>query len=181
MWFVAALIGAGAWGAADFLGGIAARRERALTVLVLSTPCALLVIVPAVVWSGWTEAGLGMALLAGAAGGAGLACLYSALAIGPMNVVAPASAVVGASVPVAAGLAAGERPGPAALLGIIIALCAVALVSREPDDAADVDARTSIPGGRRTALLLAGCAGLGIGLSLVLLEHAAVVEVAAAR
>jgi len=43
--------------------------------------------------------------------------------------VAPVSAVVGAALPVTVGLAMGERPGVLALVGIVVAIGAVALVS----------------------------------------------------
>jgi drug/metabolite transporter (DMT)-like permease len=46
-----------------------------------------------------------------------------------MTVVAPISAVVGAVLPVAVGLATGERPEPLAYAGIAVAIGSVALVS----------------------------------------------------
>ena len=54
---------------------------------------------------------------------------YFALANGAMTVVAPLTAVVGASLPVAVGVATGERPRPIAFVGIACAVLAVALVS----------------------------------------------------
>jgi len=169
MWFLTAVLGAAAWGTADFVGGIAARRTHALSVLALSTPVGLLVVLAAVAVDGWTTDGLVVALVAGTCAGLGLFCLYAALGIGPMSVVAPVSAVVGALIPVGAGLAAGERPGALSLVGTAVALGAVVLVSREPEPA------DGHRGGAksRTGLVLALVAGVGIGLSLVLLEHAA--------
>lgn len=72
-------------------------------------------------------------LAAGAAAGlfgmAGLVFLYTGLARGRAAVVAPTAAIVGAVIPVVAGLALGERPGPTAWIGIAVALPAVALAS----------------------------------------------------
>jgi drug/metabolite transporter (DMT)-like permease len=70
-------------------------------------------------------------------GGLGVTLLYRGLAIGRMGVVAPVVGVVAASAPVVAGLAFGERPGPVALTGVVIALAAVALVASAPH--ADVE------------------------------------------
>jgi drug/metabolite transporter (DMT)-like permease len=58
--------------------------------------------------------------------------LYRGLALGRMSVVAPVVAVVAASVPVAAGLGLGERPGAAALGGVGLALLAVAMIASSP-------------------------------------------------
>ena len=54
--------------------------------------------------------------LAGVTGSSGVALLYLALAIGPMSVVAPVTAVCAAIVPLGIGLALGERPHPPAEL-----------------------------------------------------------------
>ncbi len=74
----------------------------------------------------------------------GLTLLYAGLALGPMNVVAPVSAVTSAVVPVAAGLAMGERPGPIVLVGVGLTVVAGLLIGMEPAEAAD-------PAPRRTA------------------------------
>src|SRR6185295_12923689 len=66
------------------------------------------------------------AALSGVAGVTGLAAFYRALAIGNMGVVAPISAC-GAVVPVAVGIATGDRPGPLQALGLALALTGVVL------------------------------------------------------
>ena len=62
---------------------------------------------------------------------------------GLISVVAPVAAVTGAVVPVVYALARGERPGPVALIGLVVAFVAVAVVSLAPSeqhaDAAVVD------------------------------------------
>jgi len=65
-------------------------------------------------------AGVGWGAAAGLAGVVGTSLLYQGLAIGRMSVVAPITGVLGAGLPVLFGLAAGERPGPAALAGLVL-------------------------------------------------------------
>jgi uncharacterized membrane protein len=128
-----ALAAAALFGSADFLGGVASRRARAASVLVISAPAGALVIFGAAMLSGapFQTAGLGWAVAAGAAGGAGLIIFYGALAAGPMSVVAPVSALVSTVVPVGAALAMGERASAAVYAGAALCLVAIVLVSLE--------------------------------------------------
>ena len=59
----------------------------------------------------------------------GLLLYMRGLAVGPMGVVAPLSAVVGAGLPLVAGVLGGERPGAAGWLALVVALVAIALAS----------------------------------------------------
>jgi uncharacterized membrane protein len=59
----------------------------------------------------------------------GLLLLYRGLAIGPMSIVAPTTALCAMALPVLVGLALGERPKPVAILGVVLAGCAVLLIS----------------------------------------------------
>ena len=128
-----ALAAALLYGAADFCGGIATRRTPAATVVVLSQLAGAVVLAGAL----FANPGSGhfyladafWGLWAGIAGGAAIAALYAALAVGRMGVVSPITAVVGASFPVIVGLALGERPSASALAGVALAFVAVALVS----------------------------------------------------
>jgi uncharacterized membrane protein len=126
-----ALAAAALFGSADFLGGMASRQARAASVLVISAPAGMVVVLAAALLTGdpFQTAGLGWALAAGAAGGAGLIIFYAALAAGPMSVVAPVSALVSTVVPVAAALAMGERASAAVYAGAALCLVAIALVS----------------------------------------------------
>jgi uncharacterized membrane protein len=128
-----ALAAAALFGSADFLGGVASRRAKAASVLVISAPAGVLVIFGAAMLSGapFHTTGLGWALAAGAAGGAGLIIFYGALAAGPMSVVAPVSALVSTVVPVGAALAMGERASAAVYAGAALCLVAIVLVSLE--------------------------------------------------
>src|SRR6201996_4859735 len=61
----------------------------------------------------------------------GMWAFYAALGSGPISVVAPLAGVLNAAVPVAVGVARGERPGEAASIGVVLAIVAVLLVSRD--------------------------------------------------
>jgi drug/metabolite transporter (DMT)-like permease len=92
---------------------------------------------------------------------------YAALGSGPISVVAPLAGVLNAAVPVAVGVALGERPGHAASLGVVLAIVAVMLVSRD----ATVEGATPFRFTPKVAWLtvLAGCA---FGLDFVFLHQA---------
>lgn len=129
-----ALGAAAFYGSADFVGGLASRRNTVLAVALGAQMSGLLVLLVALPLLGpatVTSADLGFGALAGLFGGLGLVVIYRALAGGPMSVVAPTSALSAAMVPVIAGLVLGERPGLASLGGIAVALVAVALITRE--------------------------------------------------
>ena len=130
---VFALAAAALFGSADFLGGVASRRARAASVLLISTPAGVVVIFAAALLTGapFQAGGLGWALAAGAVGGAGMIILYGGLAAGPMSVVAPVSALASTVVPVGAALAMGERASAVVYAGAALCLVAIVLVSME--------------------------------------------------
>jgi drug/metabolite transporter (DMT)-like permease len=170
---VLALVAALTYGVSDFVGGLATRRERALSVLLVSYPvgtACMLALLPA--FGGQPDvASLGWATAAGLAGAGGVALLYVGLATGPMGVVAPLTAVASAVVPVMVGIGLGERPPPLAYLGAVLAVAAVALVSRAPGGGHGDDrshARVTV-----RAIELALLAGVGFGLYFVLLARTA--------
>ncbi|MFD8204179.1 EamA family transporter [Streptomyces sp. NPDC059701] len=155
-----------AYGCADFLGGLGARRAHVLRTVVVAAPASLVVellLWPALGASFGTGA-LAWGAASGVASAAAFALLYRTLAIGPMNVLSPVTALVSAMLPVGVGLLQGERLGLAGLLGLPLALVAVVLVSAGHGAGA---ARPS-----RTALLLALGAGAAIALQLVFLHQA---------
>jgi drug/metabolite transporter (DMT)-like permease len=82
--------------------------------------------------------------------------MYSALAVAPMNIISPVTAVMSAAVPVLGGVLRGERPAVLAWLGIVLGLLAVVLISRQPAD------HPHPPVGCRW-LLTAVLAGVGFG------------------
>ena len=87
-------------------------------------------------------------MASGLASGAAVWTFYVALSRGPMSVISPITAVLAAAGPLAFGLAAGERPGSAAMAGMAVALVATVLVSLEGADG------SSAAHGRLTASLL---------------------------
>ena len=167
-----ALAGALAYGISDFVGGLASRREPALRVLLLSYPVGVLLMaaVLPLVPGRLDAATLAWSTAAGLAGAAGVVLLYLGLATGPMGVVAPLTAVASAVVPVAVGIALGERPPLPAYGGVALALLGVVLVSRGP-----AQDPTEDPAHGRVTLAVVGIAllaGVGFGLYFVLLAQA---------
>jgi len=134
---VFALTAALLYGSADFLGGAATRRAHVLSVLLISGTAGLAVVGVAALLAGGPPraAGLAWGACAGAAGGVGFMFLYAGLAVGPMSVVAPVSALASTVLPVAAALADGERPGLHVYVGALACVAAIVLVSSGGDQA----------------------------------------------
>ncbi|WP_395659130.1 EamA family transporter [Nocardioides sp.] len=128
------LLAAASYGLGDFNGGLFSRRAGAWAVALVAQlgGTALVLVVVALTGGSPTAGDLGWAVLAGVANGFGTAFLYRGLASGRMGVVAPVSGVGAVVVPVLAGLVAGERPDGLVWLGVLLALPAIWLVSREP-------------------------------------------------
>ncbi len=171
---VLALTSSLAWGCSDFLGGLASRRLPLLTVMLLSGLAGSLGVAGVVLARGVPVPGGEFALyaaLAGISGVIGIAAFYRGLAIGVMSVVAPVSAA-GAVIPVAVGLASGERPAAWQIAGALLAITGVVLVSRqgasEDEDAESRERSAATARGVPLALL----AGAGFGGFFVLMDHA---------
>lgn len=175
MGIVFGLLAALAYGASDFAGGLVSRRASAITVVVCSqfTGVVLLAASLPLTWgAGPTAEALRWGALAGLAGGAGVVLLYRGLAIGRMSVVAPVTAVLAAALPVLLGLFLGERPSPAATLGVAVALVAIVLVSsaaEAPVEGGDPHRSRLLA---RPGLLEAFGSGTGFGLFFALLGQA---------
>jgi drug/metabolite transporter (DMT)-like permease len=123
-------IAAGTWGVADFMGGTAARRTPSSVVAMLAQMAGIVVLAAGVLLvPGQALPGaVGWGLVAGVAGGLGLPLMYRGLAEGPMNVVAPLTALTSASVPVVVGALLGERPRALVWVGVGLAVVAGVLV-----------------------------------------------------
>lgn len=165
MAYLLALGSAVLYGAADFLGGIAARRSSTIAVVILSQFAGLLTILlmlPFLPPAQSSTADLGWGSLAGLTGGTGVALLYRALAIGRMAVVAPITAVCAVVVPVMVEIVFGRQPAARTLAGISLAMVAIVLVSQQPTSASAGDSRRRhiLPLGSVLALL----SGIAIGL-----------------
>jgi drug/metabolite transporter (DMT)-like permease len=159
------LFGAFVYGSADFLGGVAARRIGPLRTTAVGAAAGLILLLLAlpVVGGMWSAAALGWGALSGLAGAVAIALLYACLAIGPMSILSPLTALVSALVPVTWGLVGGDRFEPIGYLALGLALVAVVLVGFVPEKNA-VRPRTR-------ALLMAVGAGAMIGVFLILLDH----------
>lgn len=168
--FLPGMAGALVYGAADFLGGVASRRLPAVVVTVGSQAASVPVIIAlAMLLPGQASPPQLLAgALAGCFGSSGVLLYYRALAVGPMGLVAPLSAVVAAMVPVAAEMIRGSSLGPLAWVGIVLALGAIVLASwgsQGPDGGSD-----GAP--RRAGLVLGLLSGLGFGGFFVALDAA---------
>jgi drug/metabolite transporter (DMT)-like permease len=165
---VFSLISAVLYGTSDFIGGRASRVAAPVAIAffaeIVMLPVALAVI-PAVESAPLTGGAVMWGLVAGFTGSVAVVGFYLALARGNMTVVAPVTGVIGAIVPVAVGVASGERPGVLTFVGIAVALVAVALVG----GVAGAFGRTRIDA---TTIVLALAVGVGFGLLFVSLARA---------
>jgi drug/metabolite transporter (DMT)-like permease len=157
-----ALPAALAYGISDFAGGIASRRVPVLAVTAGVQVVGLIALLPVVFVVGGSPSVAAFALGAsgGIAGAAGLLLYLRGLAVGPMGVVAPLSAVVGAGLPLLIGIVWGERPSALTLFAIAVALVAILLAN----------AGATRGTGARTGPLLALGAGAGFALFFVALD-----------
>ena len=149
------------WGTGDFSGGLASRRAHVFSVVLAAYLVGLLLLpVLALAWSeplpSWRDALWGAS--AGLVGTLGLTAFYRSLAIGRMGINAPITAVLAASLPIIFTAFTQGLPRPLQLAGFVLALLAVALVSRP--------ARAS---GRPEGLGLALLGGLGFGSFFILI------------
>ena len=170
MGIVLGLAAALLYGSSDFAGGVASRQLGSLRVTVIGAAVATVLAWAVLLASngpGPSVHAVAWGLASGLAGGAGTLVLYRGLARGQMSVVGPVSAVGAAVVPVAAGVALGERPGPLVIAGVVVALPAIVLVAASGRPA----------GGRASGLLGGGlpegvAAGLAFGILFIGLAQA---------
>jgi drug/metabolite transporter (DMT)-like permease len=169
MWLLFAALSAVCYGAADFCGGLSARRASVLSTIAGSQLCGLVLAAVAAPLVGPNAPGatdLAWGAVAGLAGAAGLAVFYRALASTVISLASPAAAVSGAALPVLFGLLMGERPSAWAWAGLPLALAAIATLS------------FTGPGARRPveasrALVLGLLSGLGFAGFFIAISRAA--------
>ncbi|WP_431895861.1 EamA family transporter [Nonomuraea sp. bgisy101] len=156
------------WGAADFVGGLKSRSVPVLSVLLISQSAALVLLVVMAVVRGASPpdaSALGLAAVAGLGELVGIAALYRGLAVGKMSIVAPVAATAPV-VPLLAGLASGQIPGPLQFTGLALAM--IGLVFTSYQSGGDKD-----PGSRTTPSVIYGLlAALGFGTFFLTMHNA---------
>lgn len=161
------LLSAVAYGTGDFSAGLAARRFPSGPVTAVAQLLGLVAALVAVQLFGGdapTAASLEWGALSGVGSAVGTLALYHGLGVGRMSVVATLSALLTAVVPVIAGVALGNSLSALTVVGIAVALPAIALVSWTP--AAD------LPAGTRSGAELGLVAGAGFALLFIALDRA---------
>ncbi|MFU8946802.1 EamA family transporter [Mycetocola zhadangensis] len=159
------LVGALVYGAADFLGGLASQRISPVRVTALSAASGLvgLLLVLLLGFGEWSADAVFWGALSGVSGALAISLLYACLAIGPMSILSPLTAVISAIVPMTWGLATGDELAPTGYLALGLALVAVVLVGFVPEKGA---VRPSL-----TGILMAIGAGTMIGTFLILIDQ----------
>lgn len=158
------LIGALAYGGADFYGGLAARRS---STILTTLGVALVGLVGLALTSPFVEAVSSYdawlyGAASGLAGAIGIGLLYGSLAIGPMSILSPATAFISAIVPVSVGLSLGEGGGVSFYIALAVALVAVVLVGFVPEKGAVRP--------RPLGLIMAAGSGTFIGFTVILID-----------
>jgi drug/metabolite transporter (DMT)-like permease len=163
---VIGLAAAVTYGVADFFGGLAAKRAAAVVVTAFAALVGLVALLPfaflvparpsfeALLWGG----------LSGVTGAAAIFLLYAALAIGPMSILSPLTAVLSALVPMTWGLVGGERLPWWGYLALAAVLVAIVLVGFVPE-------RDAVRPRLRGILYAVG-SGLLIGAFFILIDQA---------
>lgn len=161
----AGLLSALSFGAGDFAGAFASRRAGALAVVAGAHTIGLVALLAATAWARPSlpePPTIGIGLLAGVAGAAGLAALYRGMALGSMGLVTALSGVGSLAIPLTAGALVGATISAPQLLGVGCAAAAGA--------AASGASRGEVG---RQALLLAAAAAVSFGTWYVLIDIAA--------
>ena len=159
------LTGALSYGAADFFGGLAAKRVSAILVTagVAVVGVVALLIGSLFIEGQWSESAWLWGLISGVTGAAAIGLLYACLAIGPMSILSPTTAFLSAVVPVTWGLATGEGFSPWLYPALGLAMVAVVLVGIVPDQRA---VRPTVKG-----LTMAVASGILIGLFFIFIDQ----------
>lgn len=152
------------FGSADFAGGVAAKRISAVRVTAIGglSGLVILLLVFPLFPSVWSMKAVLLGGITGITGAFAVVLLYACLAIGPMSILSPLTAVISAVVPVISGVLRGERLNALGYVAIVVTLAAVVLVGFVPERGA---IRPSL-----RALAMAVGAGALIGVFLILID-----------
>lgn len=154
------------FGSADFLGGLASKRMSAIlaTAIAAVVGLVLLLIALPIVGATWSWSAVLLGALSGVSGAIAIGLLYACLAVGPMSILSPLTAVVSAVVPLTVGLVGGERLGTIGYVALGLAFVAIVLVGFVPEKGA---VRPSLKG-----VLMAIGSGIAIGAFLIIIDQA---------
>lgn len=152
------------YGFADFFGAIASRKLSSVLVTAVAGIVGFFFLLTMIPFFGATfsQAAVVAGIAAGVTSAIGITALYASLAIGPISIISPFGAVLGALVPMTFGFFIGDRFGPLGWLALALILIAVVLVGFVPGE----DVR--LPSAK--GLALAFVAGAGIGTILIVLK-----------
>jgi drug/metabolite transporter (DMT)-like permease len=152
------------FGAADFLGGLASKRMSSILATALAAVTGLVLLLAALPLLGgeWSTEAVLLGAASGVSGAIAIGLLYACLAIGPMSILSPLTAVVSAIVPLTVGLIGGERLGTIGYIALGLALVAIVLVGFVPERGA---VRPSLKG-----VLMAIGSGIAIGAFLIIID-----------
>ncbi|MDF0512071.1 EamA family transporter [Agromyces sp. H3Y2-19a] len=163
---VALALGAAlAYGVADFLGGVAARRATVFASTTVNYAVAALVLVVVVSATGgvWSLPAVTSGLIAGVLALIGFLAFFAALAAGPISLVTPVIALLSSAVPVAAALIIGDPLGPLVWVAVVAAVVGSVLIGMEH--------RLSVSGLSTRTVVFTLAAGLGFGFATVALDR----------
>jgi drug/metabolite transporter (DMT)-like permease len=110
----------------------------------------------------WSAGAVFWGALSGVSGAVAISLLYACLAIGPMSILSPLTAVVSAVVPMTVGLVGGDRFAPVGYWALGLALVAVVLVGFVPEKGA---VRPSTKG-----IVMAIGSGAAIGAFMIMID-----------
>ncbi len=158
------LASAASWGAGDFSGGFATKRNNVYSVVLIAHLISGVLLVALALFMGeplptWNDVLLGG--LAAIFGMLGLMALYRGLASGRMGIVAPVAAVTTAALPIVVSFFLEGAPTSTQLVGFLIALIAVSLL-------AGVGGSAVI---KANELALAVAAGMGFALFYIVINQ----------
>ncbi len=164
MTIIFGLLSAFSYGLADFVGALAAKKIRALAVTAISFSFGLVIalLLSQILEASYSAETIQTSIFAGISSAIAISCLYAALALGPISIVSPLTAVISAMIPVIVDVASGQALSGFALFAVALVLVAVVLVGFVPGEKVTLP---SLP-----ALIYSLGAGLGFAGIFVFLD-----------
>lgn len=164
MTIIFGLLSAFSYGLADFVGALAAKKIRALAVTAISFSFGLVIalLLSQIMGASYSSETIQTSIFAGISSAIAISCLYAALALGPISIVSPLTAVISAMIPVIVDVASGQTLSGFALFAVALVLVAVVLVGFVPGEKVTLP---SLP-----ALIYSLGAGLGFAGIFVFLD-----------